>query len=122
CVFSFSSCVYDFIVFFFQAEDGIRDRNVTGVQTCALPIFRRTSPCPPPWREERPPSPSCGMCRARPGRRRRPPEMRRFPFRMCPSPTARVGKECGARGERAHEKKEKQERGGRCEGRREGTG
>src|SRR5207249_8277813 len=27
--------------FFFQAEDGIRDRNVTGVQTCALPIFYR---------------------------------------------------------------------------------
>src|SRR5699024_11763767 len=26
------------IFFFFQAEDGIRDRNVTGVQTCALPI------------------------------------------------------------------------------------
>src|SRR5699024_11399381 len=25
--------------FFFQAEDGIRDRNVTRVQTCALPIF-----------------------------------------------------------------------------------
>src|SRR5699024_11758884 len=25
---------------FFQAEDGIRDRNVTGVQTCALPIFK----------------------------------------------------------------------------------
>src|SRR5437773_5516033 len=25
-------------VFFFQAEDGIRDRDVTGVQTCALPI------------------------------------------------------------------------------------
>src|SRR5271167_4419241 len=25
--------------FFFQAEDGIRYRNVTGVQTCALPIF-----------------------------------------------------------------------------------
>src|SRR5699024_11833040 len=24
---------------FFQAEDGIRDRNVTGVQTCALPIW-----------------------------------------------------------------------------------
>src|SRR5437773_5197119 len=28
--------------FFFQAEDGIRDRDVTGVQTCALPIWRRT--------------------------------------------------------------------------------
>ena len=28
-----------FSSFFFQAEDGIRDRLVTGVQTCALPIF-----------------------------------------------------------------------------------
>src|SRR6266498_4715245 len=28
----------DFIDFFFQAEDGIRDADVTGVQTCALPI------------------------------------------------------------------------------------
>src|SRR6266581_6818547 len=27
--------------FFFQAEDGIRDGRVTGVQTCALPIFPR---------------------------------------------------------------------------------
>src|SRR5215813_14712007 len=26
-------------LFFFQAEDGIRDADVTGVQTCALPIF-----------------------------------------------------------------------------------
>src|SRR5437867_8680263 len=26
------------MIFFFQAEDGIRDRTVTGVQTCALPI------------------------------------------------------------------------------------
>src|SRR5215217_8291258 len=29
-------------VFFFQAEDGIRDIGVTGVQTCALPIYRTT--------------------------------------------------------------------------------
>jgi len=28
-----------FLFFFFQAEDGIRDRDVTGVQTCALPIW-----------------------------------------------------------------------------------
>src|SRR2546422_5754462 len=28
-----------FVFFFFQAEDGIRDVAVTGVQTCALPIF-----------------------------------------------------------------------------------
>src|SRR5699024_4468630 len=31
--------VFSFFYFFFQAEDGIRDRNVTGVQTCALPIL-----------------------------------------------------------------------------------
>src|SRR5437868_12153626 len=31
-------------LFFFQAEDGIRDRNVTGVQTCALPIYTAFSP------------------------------------------------------------------------------
>src|SRR5438067_8880454 len=30
----------ELLSFFFQAEDGIRDRNVTGVQTCALPIFK----------------------------------------------------------------------------------
>src|SRR2546430_3592807 len=29
-------------VFFFQAEDGIRDLTVTGVQTCALPIYERS--------------------------------------------------------------------------------
>src|SRR5207248_4091897 len=43
--------------FFFQAEDGIRDRTVTGVQTCALPIsvvdylaknFSTTTPKPDP--------------------------------------------------------------------------
>src|SRR2546425_2979176 len=30
-----------FIFFFFQAEDGIRDKLVTGVQTCALPILAK---------------------------------------------------------------------------------
>src|SRR5699024_11525071 len=38
----FMLCVtlaFIFFCFFFQAEDGIRDRNVTGVQTCALPIL-----------------------------------------------------------------------------------
>src|SRR5690606_39534266 len=29
--------------FFFQAEDGIRDFHVTGVQTCALPLWARAS-------------------------------------------------------------------------------
>ena len=32
--------VFVFIFFFFQAEDGIRDDLVTGVQTCALPIYQ----------------------------------------------------------------------------------
>src|SRR3712207_1633649 len=31
--------VHGSVCFFFQAEDGIRDIGVTGVQTCALPIF-----------------------------------------------------------------------------------
>src|SRR5438309_4269771 len=31
--------VHFLFVFFFQAEDGIRDGTVTGVQTCALPIY-----------------------------------------------------------------------------------
>src|SRR5438132_5584699 len=33
--------VYYYFFFFFQAEDGIRDHCVTGVQTCALPISSR---------------------------------------------------------------------------------
>src|SRR5205807_4611778 len=37
CVVIVSSVLF----FFFQAEDGIRDYKVTGVQTCALPIFQR---------------------------------------------------------------------------------
>src|SRR5436309_10555271 len=31
--------IYAIVFFFFQAEDGIRDFHVTGVQTCALPIL-----------------------------------------------------------------------------------
>src|SRR2546429_2299375 len=31
----------DLVLFFFQAEDGIRDVAVTGVQTCALPILKQ---------------------------------------------------------------------------------
>src|SRR5690606_38071544 len=42
-LFCLFSCLYGFFLlffFFFQAEDGIRDFHVTGVQTCALPISR----------------------------------------------------------------------------------
>src|SRR5207245_2409757 len=43
-----------FFFFFFQAEDGIRDATVTGVQTCALPIYHLLSAeefreAPYPW-------------------------------------------------------------------------
>src|SRR5688572_15194690 len=34
------------VFFFFQAEDGIRDLTVTGVQTCALPICKTPRPSP----------------------------------------------------------------------------
>src|SRR3989475_6353664 len=50
----FADCFF----FFFQAEDGIRDLTVTGVQTCALPIYRAR------------PAPAAGVVRAplrRPG-------------------------------------------------------
>src|SRR5438093_1209979 len=50
-----SSCLHAHIArvvffFFFQAEDGIRDWSVTGVQTCALPIL----PLPPSTVFQRP--------------------------------------------------------------------
>src|SRR6266545_5919356 len=59
----------DFILFFFffQAEDGIRDKLVTGVQTCALPIsgsvthWRSWTPVPPPGGQRpRPPQEQAG--------------------------------------------------------------
>src|SRR5436190_4278750 len=52
--------LFFFFFFFFQAEDGIRDHCVTGVQTCALPISRRA------WRGS-----------GRPGRTDRPRAARR---------------------------------------------
>src|SRR5205085_3773949 len=57
-------------VFFFQAEDGIRDLTVTGVQTCALPIScnerRCRSRCSPPDGLRGGPIPrDTGTCRAR---------------------------------------------------------
>src|SRR5690606_39327728 len=60
-VVSDGECSYygrDPLLFFFQAEDGIRDFHVTGVQTCALPICSRgctrwtartTPSCVMPW-------------------------------------------------------------------------
>src|SRR5690349_22113649 len=47
-----TSCVIEcksLLYFFFQAEDGIRDLYVTGVQTCALPISLWTRAVPRPY-------------------------------------------------------------------------
>src|SRR5262249_60116494 len=41
CAGSMTFLLYSLFFFFFQAEDGIRDWSVTGVQTCALPISPR---------------------------------------------------------------------------------
>src|SRR6266446_2469029 len=41
-------CYYFVGGFFFQAEDGIRDYKVTGVQTCVLPISAQWRVSPPP--------------------------------------------------------------------------
>src|SRR5699024_11388846 len=87
------------VIFFFQAEDGIRYRNVTGVQTCALPIFQK-------------------------GIMMREKEMKQKLVRavkaaggICPkwvspgrSEERRVGKECRSRGAPAPERKEEEKR------------
>src|SRR5690348_18349050 len=77
-------------LFFFQAEDGIRDGRVTGVQTCALPICRRDLPSGPFWR---PPHRHSGRIGA--GLRHRPAR----------SEERRVGKECRSRWSPYHDKK-----------------
>src|SRR2546422_6174205 len=73
---------YLFLFFFFQAEDGIRDVAVTGVQTCALPISRY-SWIRSPWTTSRAGWRPCGkMARA---------------ARTSRSEERRVGKECRSR-------------------------
>src|SRR5690606_7635495 len=72
-----------------QAEDGIRDFHVTGVQTCALPISPRRRPPPRPPRRRPPPRPPSRRSRRNrrsPRRRRnRPrPRHRRRPARRSP--------------------------------------
>src|SRR6266498_4454990 len=52
-------------VFFFQAEDGIRDADVTGVQTCALPICS-TAASSKPEDATRVGSPCAPVCRSSP--------------------------------------------------------
>src|SRR6266542_1301898 len=81
--------VYDlddtvYLFFFFQAEDGIRDATVTGVQTCAIPICLRFD--------------SACRDRSRPSLPRPPSN----PGSAGRSDERRVGKECTARSSPYH--------------------
>src|SRR5690348_17509428 len=99
--------------FFFQAEDGIRDGRVTGVQTCALPISRRSRrPPPKPRRRPRPTLP----------RRRRRREVDPMEaaddileaddeaLELPRSEERRVGKECRSRWSPKQYKKKRKEK------------
>src|SRR5688572_30921271 len=92
-----SSCLrFLFFFFFFQAEDGIRDLTVTGVQTCALPIFatyasRRSSSISARSVAER----ECGN------------KPSSSPTINTRSEERRVGKECRSRWSPYHEKKKR---------------
>src|SRR6476619_7525673 len=74
-------------VFFFLAEDGIRDWSVTGVQTCALPISAPSSGT----------RPTCASSPSRPA----------TSTRARRSEERRVGKECRSRWSPYHQKKKK---------------
>src|SRR5438874_517587 len=71
-----------FDVFFFQAEDGIRDLYVTGVQTCALPIC-----CA--WRLVA--IRASRFARPRAARRRSAPERAPIGIRWCAAPSSAAG-------------------------------
>src|SRR5205823_7586787 len=110
------TCAVCLFFFFFQAEDGIRDKLVTGVQTCALPISsgRRAS------RAKR--RAACGRSAAHGARA---PDHGAAGIECLDgdvsrihrkrSEERRVGKECRARGGRGDtkEKKKEEERGER---------
>src|SRR5688500_20133597 len=89
-------------MFLFQAEDGIRDYKVTGVQTCALPILQLlASNCITPTKRSSLSWPTIGPAWA-----------------ACRSEERRVGKECRSQGSTNCNK----QRGKRDSGRRQRTG
>src|SRR5437867_4962696 len=104
---------FSVVFFFFQAEDGIRDRTVTGVQTCALPICLRME------RYERPPLGTFHAQAGEPSGRPRPepdddaPDEEAHPgqadgrgvLEAQRSEERRVGKEWRSGGARWHERK-----------------
>src|SRR5688500_19806970 len=107
--------VFDFF-FFFQAEDGIRDYKVTGVQTCALPILLIHGVAQRPSVDQ-----YYGLAVAQVGYVQAyilfyfnvllPAGRGRYPFSLCKngrrSEERRVGKECRNRGAPGHVKRKK---------------
>src|SRR5437762_7710492 len=85
-IFFSMSSAFVFFFFFFQAEDGIRDTSVTGVQTCALPISELRART----RDGKNEGAACGCVRDK----HRPPLIESTRFR---SEERRVGKECRSR-------------------------
>src|SRR5258707_5734057 len=105
--------------FFFQAEDGIRDISVTGVQTCALPIstrsgdnFARSSAAPMTW------EPSLCALNGERSPMKRPSGVLAAETMTTGSEAAamasrseerRVGKECRSRWSPYHQKKKEEQ-------------
>src|SRR5688572_33253415 len=92
--------------FFFQAEDGIRDLTVTGVQTCALPISLAQAAADVVVRR-----PGTSVCTQRElverlGRHDGTSEHSQL-ARIVRSEERRVGKECRSRWRPQHEKKKR---------------
>src|SRR2546430_4116714 len=96
-------CSISFFCFFFQAEDGIRDLTVTGVQTCALPICSapvvselwETTGRPLPVAGSTPQVRSCSIPTGKPVLRAR--SMRSPQLPLYRSEERRVGEECRSR-------------------------
>src|SRR5690606_39412640 len=95
-----------FVFFFFQAEDGIRDFHVTGVQTCALPIYECLAAARRLLVGYSAGGKAAGMDGARASHRRCQALSTRLHGRR--SEERRVGKECRARWERYREQKKQE--------------
>src|SRR5206468_5259082 len=108
--FLYRSCTASLLYFFFQAEDGIRDLIVTGVQTCALPISRAPFfsrvPLPAPAKPAPPlPDPAPGHGEAAASALGR---LRRAYAADERSEERRVGKECRSRWAAVRQKQDEQ--------------
>src|SRR5438874_9499999 len=99
----FVNClVFFFYFFFFQAEDGIRDLYVTGVQTCALPI------CPETLMDDSRRVVDYSYLIALPQSSTRAPSSKWQGGPHFRSEERRVGKECRSRWSADHYKKKKE--------------